>query len=228
MGGKNPRWHIHPKSALTHAAAALVNDEPVGVYIDSALPESVTKQAQSWLAQVDTLSWVTSIDDLDLDAYTAGLIITHRPLSDHHRHLLQKCVLYRPQVLVIGMGCKKDVPFDELRQAFDTTLTEAGFAAESVSALATVDLKATEPGLLELAASLNLPLQIIPATKLVTAFPANGRDQLSQSAAQEKLDLPGVSEPCALLVAGEGSQLLAAKRSFERCTVAIAQQGEIE
>ena len=126
------------------------------------------------------------------------------------------------------MGCKKDVPVDELRQAFDTTLAEAGFAPESVLALATVDLKANEPGLIELADSLNVPLQIIPAAELVTAFPANGREQLSPSAAQEKLDLPGVSEPCALLVAGEGSQLLTAKRSFERCTVAIALQGEAQ
>ena len=51
--------------------------------------------------------------------------------------------------------------------------------------------------------------------------PAN----FSPSAAREKFDLPGVAEPCAVLMSGTGGQLIVPKRSFARCTVAIALKG---
>ena len=215
--GQTEGWRIDPASALTYASACLVNDEPVGVYIEPDLA-AARRSAETWLAQADNLSTVEQIDDLDLDAYAAGLIISHRVMSDHHLHLLDKCVLYRPPALVVGMGCKRGVPAAELRAALETTLAEANLALDSVAGLATVDLKADEPGLHTLAAELGVPLQIIDRAELAALEPS----QFSPSAAQEKFDLPGVAEPCAVLAAGPEGRLLVAKRSFERCTVAVA------
>jgi cobalamin biosynthesis protein CbiG len=110
------------------------------------------------------------------------------------------------------------VPESELRQALDTTLQEAALAEESLSGLATADLKADEAGLLALAATLGLPLHIVESSRLRQLEAAD----FSPSAAQEKFDLPGVAEPCALLVTGAEGQLLVPKRSFARCAVAIA------
>lgn len=210
-------WRIDPASALTYASACLVNDDPVGVYIEPDLA-TAHRSAETWLIQADNLAVVEQIDDLDLDAYAAGLIISHRTLSDHHLHLLDKCVLYRPPVLVVGMGCQRGVPAAELRAALETTLAEANLAIESVAGLATVDLKADEPGLQTLATELGVPLKIIDRAALADLEPS----RFSPSAAQEKFDLPGVAEPCAILAAGLEGRLLVAKRSFERCTVAVS------
>ena len=215
--GQADGWRIDPASAVTYTSACLVNDEPVGVYLDPDLVQ-LRSQVETWLAEADNLAWVDQLDDLDLDAYAAGLIISHRQLSDHHLHFMEKCVLYRPPILVAGMGCKRGVPASELRTALETTLREAGLALDSVAALATVDLKADEPGLQTLAAELNVPLKIIEQTELAT-LPA---DQFSPSAAQEKFDLPGVAEPCAVVIAGLQGRLVVPKRSFERCTVAVS------
>jgi cobalamin biosynthesis protein CbiG len=214
----NRPWFIDPASALTHTSASLVNDETLGLYLDPALPSAIRQQAQAWLGQPDNLTPVATLDELDVDAYAAGLIISHRHLSDHYHHLLRKSVLYRPPVLVAGLGCKRDVPETELRQALDTTLQEAALAEESLSGLATADLKADEAGLLALAATLGLPLHIVESSRLRQLEAAD----FSPSAAQEKFDLPGVAEPCALLVTGAEGQLLVPKRSFARCAVAIA------
>lgn len=210
------RWPIDPDSALTHASACLVNDELVGVYLDPAL-SSVQAQVEAWLAPADQLIWVDSLDDLDSDTYTAGLIISHRLLDDHHRHLLRKSVLYRPPVLVAGLGCKRGVPVEELRSALETTLADNRLALASLASLATADLKADEPGLSELARDLDLPLQIIAGEQLAALAPSG----FTPSAAQEKFNLPGVAEPCALLASGPEGQVIVPKRSFERCTVAV-------
>jgi cobalt-precorrin 5A hydrolase/precorrin-3B C17-methyltransferase len=176
-------------------------------------------QVNGWLGQAENLTLVDTLDELDVDAYAAGLIISHRLLSDHHQHLLRKCVLYRPPILVAGLGCKRGVPADELRAALLSTLLEANLAPESLAALATVDLKADEPGLAELAAELKIPLQVVSREQLVRLEAAG----FSPSAAQAKFDLPGVAEPCAVLVSN--GQIIVPKRIFERCTVAVAVKG---
>jgi cobalt-precorrin 5A hydrolase/precorrin-3B C17-methyltransferase len=108
---------------------------------------------------------------------------------------------------------------------------------ESIAALATVDLKADEPGLYHLSAELNVPLEVVSQAELLgLTEKAESRDEVfhppaftlpssgfSSSAAQEKFDLPGVAEPCALFVSG--GELIVPKRSFARCTVAVALKG---
>jgi precorrin-4 C11-methyltransferase len=216
-------WRIDPGSALTYASGCLVNAEPVGVYLDPALT-MLRPAVETWLGQADNLTPVGQLDDLDLDAYVAGLIISHQALSDHHRHLLRKSVLYRPPVLVAGLGCKRGTARAELHAALISTLTTARLAPDSLAALATIDLKADEAGLHELAAELGLSLQIVGRERLAHLEEAG----LSPSAAQDKFGLPGVAEPSALLVAGSNAQLLVPKRSFERCTVAVALITEAE
>ncbi len=216
-------WRIDPTSALTYASACLVNDELIGVYIDPALV-TVRQQTLDWLGQADNLILVDSLDELDVDAYAAGIIVSHRTLGEHHQHLLRKSVLYRPPVLVVGMGCKRGVPAPELREALDITLTDSNLSGESVAALATVDLKADEPGLQALAAQLEVPLQIVESARLALPLKEGKWEGYSPSAAQEKLGLPGVAEPCAVLVSGD--QLIVPKRSFTRCTVAVALKDE--
>jgi cobalt-precorrin 5A hydrolase/precorrin-3B C17-methyltransferase len=210
-------WQIDPGSALTYTSACLVNDEPIGLYLDPALAR-LREPVLAWLRPVENLTLLESLDDLDLDAYAAGLIISHRRLSDHHQHLLRKSLLYRPRLLVAGLGCKRAVPESELQAALDEALLAADLAPDSMAMIASAGLKADEPGLQMLAQSLNLPLEIIDNARLTALAPAG----FSPSAAQEKFGLPGVAEPCALLAAGPHGQLLLPKQTFERCTVAVA------
>jgi len=214
--GKEAGWRIDPASALTHASASLVNDETLGLVVDLGEKGS-SPEVQSLLDSADNIERIADLDELDLDTYVAGLVVSDRAISDHHLHLMQKSVLYRPPTLVVGMGCKRGVPLTELQTALESTLREQGYALESVAALATVDLKADEVGLQQLATALKIPLRVVTSEQLRELEPAG----FSPSAATEKLDLPGVAEPCALIESA-GGELVVRKQSHAQCTVAVA------
>ncbi len=210
-------WQIDPASALTYTSACLVNDDPIAVFVDPMLA-TIWQKALEWLDQVESITFVATVDDLDLDAYTAGIIITHQQLNDHQQHLLSKSILYHPAVLVAGMGCKRHVSLAELKTALEISLKDNHLAPASLARLTTVDLKADEAALHDLAAELNIPLQIIPSEKLANLEATD----FSPSAAQEKFGLPGVAEPCVIIATEPNGRLLVPKRSFAQCTVAVA------
>ncbi len=214
MLGKAAGWALDTDNAVTHVSACLVNEDQIGVYVDPLLGDQ-SAVLGDLLAQPNVLS-VPNLDELDIDTYIGGIIITPQAISDHHQHLLQKSVLYRPATLVVGMGCKRDVPVADLRAALTQTLAENGLVAQSIKTLVSVDVKADEVGLIALAEELGVPFQCVPSPEIAAIDPTG----LSASAAQDKLDLPGVSEPAALIVSG--GQLIVKKQSFSNCTVAIA------
>lgn len=216
--GKAAGWKIDPASALTHTSACLVNGDPLGLWVDPALP-AAQAQARDWLAAAEHVPEVAHPDDLRGDGYAAGLLVTHRLLDEQQHDLLAKSVLYHPPVLVVGVGSRRGVSAEEVLSAIETTLHDAGLALASVAALATADLKADEAGIAQTAAALGVPLRIIAREQLAVLAP----DDFSPSAAREQVGLPGVAEPCAVLAAGgKRSALLVPKRSFVACTVAVA------
>lgn len=214
-------WQIASDSAITEVSSRLVNDEPLALYLHPAL-EPLRETAAAWLglptstssvgvtphADTPQIRWTDSLSE-------ANLIITHCQVE---AATVQRAIVYHPPALTVGLGCQRDVPATELRQALDTTLAELGLVRESIITLATVDLKAAEQGIHDLAAEFGGALTIVAAER-IRATPFEG---LSHSAAQAKFDLPGVAEPCALLALERGGRLLAPKRSFDHCTVAVA------
>ncbi|MEM7534612.1 MAG: precorrin-4 C(11)-methyltransferase [Chloroflexota bacterium] len=211
-------WRIQEDSPLTHASAALVNDEVIGVFIDvvDSYRPTVDEELEDMLEDVDNLVLVESLDELDVDTYVAGLIITDRPLSGHHLHLAAKSIIYNPPSLVVGIGCQAGVPIGELSYAVEHVFYYENYDLSCIAAFATVDLKQNEPGLQRLAQAYRVPLEIVSQETLQSLDAAD----FSPSAAQEKFNLPGVAEPCASVVGG--GDVIVKKQKFERCTVAVA------
>lgn len=216
--GREADWQVDPGSALTHTMGCLVNGEPLACYVDPALP-ALRRQLEAWLAGCPDLTFVAQPEALLEGRYHAALLVTHRALDALWPTLRAKTVRYCPPLLVVGLGCRRGVPAEELYDALAATLDDAGLDGRCVAALATAEPKAEEPGLRALAATLGVPLEIVPSAQLATL----DRAAFSPSAASVQFDLPGVAEPCAALVAG--GPLLVPKRAFARCTVAVALRG---
>lgn len=212
--GREQGWRLAADSATTRVMACLVNGEPIGVWVDPALPTARALLAAE-LATVPTVEWVAEPTALLAERFAAAIIVSHRCSSELWAELRHKGLRYLPPALVVGVGCRRDTPFAELAEAVATTLATADLLPECVAAIATADIKAAEPGIRALAEQYRVPLAVITTAQLQSLDPAS----FSPSAAT-RFDLPGVAEPCATLVAG--GPLLVPKRSFARCTVAVA------
>lgn len=215
--GRGDGWRIADDSALTHTMACLVNGEALGCWVDSDLPD-VRRVIDNHLAQCPNVTFVDNAPDLVDGCFAAALLVTHRRIDDLWQTLRAKSVRYLPPVLVVGIGCRRGASVNELRDALDAVLADAGFDARCVRTLATAEIKAKEPGLIALADILGVPLEVVPMAKLATLDAAG----FSPSAATAHFGLPGVAEPCAVVVSG--GPLVVSKRAFPHCTVAVALQ----
>lgn len=119
-----------------------------------------------------------------------------------------------PLRLALGLGCDRGTPMATLAQAVDEALAEitrqAGVSLEIVAA-ASIDLKADEVGLLELARVRGWPLCFHPAARLAVVPVPHPSETV-----RRHTGTPSVSEAAALLAAGTRepaamSQLLVAK-----------------
>ncbi len=128
--------------------------------------------------------------------------------------------------LVVGLGCQRGCSVEALLALFNETLAREGIDARQVRALASIDHKRDEPGLLALADCLSLPLQFFSAQQL-----AIHEAQLSHKSAVAfaHTGCHGIAESAALALAGHLAQrparLLINRQKSPQATFALACAG---
>jgi cobalt-precorrin 5A hydrolase len=122
-----------------------------------------------------------------------------------------------PARLVVGAGCSRACPPEELRALVDAALADAG--PGEVVALATIDARAEEPCIVATAAARSVPLQLHTASAL-----ARVRVPTPSRIVERHVGTPSVAEAAALLSAGPGAALLVGKRRSEHATCAVARE----
>jgi cobalamin biosynthesis protein CbiG len=98
------------------------------------------------------------------------------------------------KTLTIGIGCRLHSSAEQIEAAVRATLGLHAF--DEISAIASVDIKVHEAGLLEFCARHALPLKLF-SREQIAAISVDDRSQ----AARKHLGIDGVCEPCALLAA---------------------------
>jgi cobalt-precorrin 5A hydrolase/precorrin-3B C17-methyltransferase len=136
-------------------------------------------------------------------------------------------VVLRPRSLVVGVGSSSDADPDGLYRLVVDAIAEAGLSIDAVACVATVDRKATEPAIVELAATLGVGLRCFPAEVLAT-MPVPNPSAVVEAA----VGTPSVAEAAALAAAGAatgtagtgGTVLVVEKRRSAEATVAVARR----
>lgn len=122
-------------------------------------------------------------------------------------------VVLNPPSLVAGLGCNAGTSAAALGALLRRSLADAGLAIESLGAIASVDAKADEPGLVELAADLGVPIHTFPAAVLA------GFDVPNPSAAPAAaVGTPSVAEAAIL---AQRAELVVEKQRTPEATCAI-------
>jgi len=119
--------------------------------------------------------------------------------------------------LVVGIGCRKGVSEDQIERAVRYALGQ-GVAADlaAIREIATVDLKAEEPGLVAFAHRHGIPLRVISKRQI------EARPWVSKPSewVRQSVGLDGVCEPCALIASVRG-RLVVPKTTLDGVAVAI-------
>ena len=147
-----------------------------------------------------------------LDGKSVGVMITERTLTPPYPVTLT----LRPRTLVIGIGCKRSTPEAHIEACITQFLRDNGLSMLSVRALASLDRKADEPGLLAFCAKYRFPLLTYTAESLM-ALPG------VFSHSDFVLKTTGVDCVCeraAVMASGHG--LLIGKTTFEGVTLALS------
>ncbi|MCH9016202.1 MAG: cobalt-precorrin 5A hydrolase [Chloroflexi bacterium] len=218
--GKEFGWELEDNSNVTKVSAALVNGESVGIYQDAG--------ERNWWPETrplpDNVRIFASIEALIKADCAAALIITDTTGALDTLLADKITVVYRPRSLVVGMGCRRGVPVEELESLLAETFQENGLSLECLAGIATAEIKRGEPGLEQLAERHGVPLSFFQAEELNEVFETSPGAVTSKSErAHGLVGVWGVAEPAALLTAGAG-ELLVTRKKTARATIAIARR----
>ena len=202
--GRRFGWEIERGENLTAVSASLVNQEKVVIVQESG-------EKQWWeheTAIPANIFQYPTIAEASAANPQAALIVTHRQLSKKEEAILENGILYRPKVIVLGIGCNRGTSTEELEQVIAETLQELKFSPRSVKALCTIELKKDELCILEM------------IQKYGWEFIYYTADQLNQVQLEEPSETVykytgayGVSEPAAKLYSGAKSLCQTKKKS---------------
>jgi cobalt-precorrin 5A hydrolase/precorrin-3B C17-methyltransferase len=192
-----PGWRIGNPERVKPIAAALLAGEPVALVEEAAMAD--------WLR--------TGTVRRDAAA-KHKIIVTDRVLAADNEALV-----LHPPVLVLGIGCERYCPAEEIAALAHDTLAEAGLAAGAVAAIVSIELKSDEPGIHALAERLGVPARFFAAARLLVETPRLTR---RSEAAFRATGCWGVAEGAALAAAGPGGELVGPRQQSRRATCAIA------
>lgn len=122
--------------------------------------------------------------------------------------------------VIVGIGCRRGTPAERIVAAIRDALAETGVALDEVRLLASADIKADEPGIREAAETLGVPLRFLSAAEIRTS----PREFSYSDFVEEKVNLPAVAEPAALL-AGRRTRFICRKRTYKGITISLAREG---
>ncbi len=122
---------------------------------------------------------------------------------------------------VLGVGCRRGVELPELRRIAEDHLANLGLTQENIAAIASCDVKADEPAIIEMGETWRVPVMFHSAAEL-DAVPV----PTPSEKVREKIGAGSVSEAACLLSAGYGTtaapRLYAPKVAFGNVTLALA------
>lgn len=126
----------------------------------------------------------------------------------------------RPKRYVVGMGCRKNKDTEELLGFYQETLEQAMVEPGEVYALASIDKKRDEPGLLAISERMRIPFFTYTAEELNRV----GACVHSSEFVKAQVGVDNVCERAALAGCEANGTLIYEKQAFDGMTIAIAER----
>lgn len=225
--GRELGWRVEaPKLNVTRVSAHVVNGEPVAFVQEAGSPHWWTRPTPL----PDNIHRFDRFEDVDLARFRAVLWVTRREIEPAiWTELHERLVVYRPPRMrvALGLGCDRGTPPETIEAAVAQALAQAGAGWDDVAAVASIDLKADETGLLALAQRRGWALHFYAAAELAGVPVPHPSETV-----RRHTGTPSVSEAAALLAAGAGMAALLVEKHKHRgpdgrnATVSVARMNE--
>ena len=213
---------LEAKAAVTTAgevALGIALDEPPeGWCLD---PESDAKAVMAKLlsgggvqktgAEVKNAHW--------LSVLPSGTDVKILCTTEINKDNLNSDVIFYPKMFSLGVGCSRDCPPQELKRLVNDALLEANVNYHAVHSINTLDLKADEPAILDLANDFGIPLRLFTSEELEQEA---HRLKSPSEVVFKEVGCHGVSEGAALAQVGNDGFLSLNKKKTKNATCALA------
>lgn len=129
-------------------------------------------------------------------------------------------ILLKPREYVIGMGCKKGKEAEKIEDFIAKTMGEIGISCMQIYALASIDVKREEQGLLSWSRTRRIPFLTYTAKELGEVQGTFKRSDF----VKEQVGVDNVCERAALKASGPAGKLVYEKRAADGMTIAVARR----
>ena len=133
-------------------------------------------------------------------------------------------LVYHPQTHVLGMGCERGADFEELLKLAENTIVKAGMASQTIAAICSLDVKADETAIHEVAAHFGVEARFFDAVQLEAQA---ARLKNPSEIVYDEVGCHGVAEGAALAAVGSEGSLEVEKHKSARATCAIGRAADV-
>ena len=181
---------------MNHAIATLVNGNKVGLLLD-VRDNGTDEMEQSMPHNVKLIKDISEAEDCRLViAVTPYIYHTDKPI-----------LYYRPRILNLGVGCRRDCNPEGVTDYISKRLIENGIAPSAIKSVSTIDIKKDEAVVARLSEWNNVKLcNIYAADELKDIEVPNPSEKV-----REVTGVAGVAESCAIK-ASDGGRLILEKQ----------------
>lgn len=220
---KENNLEILNREGIAEVSMKALSGKPITISIENYPPTGeVDVAVVSGENPIDkaSLSLASKENSKELDSEECGNMtesIEHGYIGKHIRFVHNG--------LVLGIGCKKGKSKEDIvslvRESLESINKGNGtsFDLDSITAIATIDIKAEEPGLVELSEELSVPLITFDSEVLAKVEGDYSKSEFVKT----KVGVDNVCERAAVLAAGYGCELILKKTARDGVTLAIAE-----
>ncbi len=205
----------------SHAAVTTAGDVSLGIALDEppagwrlANPEDAKPVMMALLNGQKPIVEGENIWGLETGEGPVRLVTSEAPVKTGPQVLA-----YHPHRFALGLGCARGCDIDEMWALVQGSLQTANIAPEALACVASLDLKADEPAMIETAKRLGVPFRVFTAAELEAQA---ARLAHPSKVVFAEVGCHGVAEGAALAIAGPDAVLAVEKQKTLNATCALA------
>ncbi len=186
-----------------------------GLYIEDMNSAKVITALMLEGKSIKTIIRVASSDEFDSINNVDGIIEITPYITDVDRYSSLPICILRPKVFNVGIGCRKGKSIAEIKSAIIDVFRDNSLSINSIKAIATIDVKGEEAGIIGACTELGCDLKIFGSDEVKGI-----QDDFTKSSfVYQSIGVTSVSEPCAYLA---GGKIIVNKTAIDGITVAVS------